>query len=325
MSDQAIAQTAGHDAPVFSVVIPHFNQPHWLEKTLASIHDQVPGRDGQPFRFEVIVVDNGSREMPDAVCAPYPSVRLLLETEKGPGPARNRGAAEARAPVVLFTDSDCIVARDWMASAERLLAAHPATGIFCGDVSILPARSEGLLSSIEAYEELYAYRPELMVRRYHFAPTCNIVVRREVFEAVGPFIPGLLISEDVEWGRRAHEKGFPILFTPELKIWTPARETFAEVARRWDRQVGQQHAEMVRKPWGRLRWLGKTLAMPVSPLAELPAIMMSTRLKRRRERGKAFYRLVQTRLYRTWRMVQLATGLIDSEWLASAWRRTPGS
>lgn len=310
--------------PEFSVVIPHFNQPQWLEKTLESIFMQSADPNGDIPSCEVIVVDNGSDVFPSDICAPYPGVRLLLETEKGPGPARNSGAAAARAPVILFTDSDCVVASDWLVTAARLLKEHPATGIFCGDVSILPSDPDER-TAIECYEELYAYRPELMVRRYKFAPTCNIIVRRTIFEAVGPFIPGLVLSEDVEWGRRAHDLGHPILFTPELRIQTPARDSFAEVARRWDRQVGQQHAEMLMLPRGKLRWAIKTFAMPFSPLAEIPEIVTSERLSHPKERLKAFSCLVQTRLWRFKRMIQLMTGHIDNAWLAGAWRRTPGT
>lgn len=321
MMDQANRFSTGScgAAPQFSVVIPHFEQPDWLERTLESLRAQQGAPD-----FEVIVVDNGSSELPTAVCDRFPEVRLLLETTKGPGPARNRGALEARAPVILFIDSDCVAAPDWMAIIDRRIRSMPETGIFCGDVSILPNDPDAM-SAIECYEELFSYRPELMIRRFRFAPTCNLAVRTEVFRAVGPFIPGLLISEDVDWGRRATAAGHEIAFIPEMRIATPARETFAELFRRWDRQVGQQHAEMMQAPFGRLRWALKTFAMPFSPLAEVPGVFTSPRLPGFAERWRAFHCLVRTRLWRTGRMVQLMIGAIDAEWLAGAWRRTPGA
>ena len=133
----------------------------------------------------------------------------------------------------------------------------------------------------------------------------------------------MLISEDVEWGQRAHGLGHEIAFVPDMQVATPARETWAEVKRRWDRQVGQQHAEIVRRPLGRLRFLAKTLAMPVSPLAELPGVLGSPRLPGLREKMLAMVCLTQTRLWRTWRMIQLLLGAVQDEWLAGAWRRTP--
>jgi hypothetical protein len=35
--------------------------------------------------------------------------------------------------------------------------------------------------------------------------------------------------------------------------------------------------------------------------------------------------LTQTRLWRTWRMIQLLVGAVEDEWLAGAWRRTPAT
>jgi glycosyltransferase involved in cell wall biosynthesis len=69
---------------------PHYQQPDLLERCLESLMAQ---KDAPPF--EVIVVDNASKGMPTAVCARFPQVRLLLETTKGPGPARNTGRSQA--------------------------------------------------------------------------------------------------------------------------------------------------------------------------------------------------------------------------------------
>jgi glycosyltransferase involved in cell wall biosynthesis len=299
------------------VIIPHFEQPSLLERCLESLEAQ----HGAP-PFEIIVVDNGSSRLPTEICARFRLVRLLLETAKGPGPARNRGAAAAQAPALLFIDADCVADPDWIANADCRMRDSGDHIIFGGDVRILPA-DPARMSAIEAYEELFAYRADWMIRRYHFVVTCNLAVSKSKFEEIGPFIPGLLISEDMEWGRRAHGMGQTIAYVPEMRIATPARETFSEVARRWDRQVGQQHAELKGLPMGRLRWLLKTLAMPISPFAELPRILVSSRLRRPGERWGAFLVLIRTRLWRSWRMIQLIVGAVGDEWLTGAWRRPP--
>jgi glycosyltransferase involved in cell wall biosynthesis len=61
------------DRPDVSIVVPHLNQPDYLAAFLASLHAQ----DFDMARAEVIVVDNGSRVLPEAVVAPYPAVRLV--------------------------------------------------------------------------------------------------------------------------------------------------------------------------------------------------------------------------------------------------------
>ena len=68
----------------FSVVIPHLNQPDFLDRCLASL------ADGSRRPDEVIVVDNGSDALPQAICDAWGAL-LLTEADPGPGPARNCG------------------------------------------------------------------------------------------------------------------------------------------------------------------------------------------------------------------------------------------
>src|ERR1700759_479896 len=106
---------------LISVIIPHLNQPEELEACLRSVFSQKLDQSD----FEVIVVDNGSRSLPQAIVERYPGTILLQELTPGPGPARNRGAAAASADILAFTDSDCRVHPDWLGSAIRTLNEAP--------------------------------------------------------------------------------------------------------------------------------------------------------------------------------------------------------
>ena len=66
--------------PLISVVIPHLNQPDGLEACLGSLETQTLERSA----FEVIVVDNGSAQLPEAVIARYPATRLLQQSAPDP-------------------------------------------------------------------------------------------------------------------------------------------------------------------------------------------------------------------------------------------------
>jgi glycosyltransferase involved in cell wall biosynthesis len=68
-----------HAPPQLSVVIRHLNEPDNLLKCLAALDAQ--RAEGIPF--EIIVVDNGSVEDPEAVCSQVEGVRL--EREPNPG------------------------------------------------------------------------------------------------------------------------------------------------------------------------------------------------------------------------------------------------
>ena len=104
-------------SPVFSVIIPHLNQPEGLEKCLASLANQNISREA----FEVIVVDNGSSCTVDSVVFRHSGTRLLQELTPGPGPARNCGARAARGAIFAFIDADCRADPDWVRLAEETL------------------------------------------------------------------------------------------------------------------------------------------------------------------------------------------------------------
>lgn len=293
---------------LISVVIPHLNQPQMLARCLASL------AAGQRPPDEVIVVDNGSSSLPEAICA---GVRLLQEPVPGPGPARNRGVAAARGEVLAFIDADCLAAPDWLAMAEAALA-DPAATILGGDVRIACV-DRARLTMLEAYESIYAYRMDRYIAREGFTGTGNLVVRRAVLEDVGPFA-GIGVAEDRDWGRRATAKGYVIRYVAGMKVFHPARTSFADMFRKWDRQTAHDYGDARKSLTGRLKWLVKMLAMAVSPLAELPRVALSNRVGGARDRSLAFLCLVRIRAYRAGVMARLAASG-DAKGLADGWNR----
>ncbi len=297
-------------APPISVVIPHLNQPAFLARCLASL------AAGQRRPDEVFVVDNGSRELPVAVCADHPGVTLLAEPIPGPGPARNRGIAAASGDILAFIDSDCLADPGWLAAAEAAMA-DPAATILGGDVRIACA-DPACLTAIEAYESVYAYRMDRYIAREGFTGTGNLVVRREVLAAVGPFA-GIGVAEDRDWGQRATALGFVIRYVPDMKVYHPARASFAELARKWDRQTAHDYVK-ARGASGRLRFALKALAMAPSPLVELPRLLTSDRIHGFRSRALAFGALTRIRAYRAGLMLRLLAGA-DPDTLSGRWNR----
>jgi glycosyltransferase involved in cell wall biosynthesis len=87
--------------PLVSVVVPAFN----AEATINTAVDSVLG---QTLRdFELIVIDDGSRDETAAVLEPYGgALRCLRQTNGGVSRARNHGIAESRGRYVAFLDAD---------------------------------------------------------------------------------------------------------------------------------------------------------------------------------------------------------------------------
>jgi glycosyltransferase involved in cell wall biosynthesis len=91
-------------APDFSIVIPAFNRPEELRRTLASCRSQTHET------FEVLVIDDGSSEDLGRVVRDFEDPRFIYIRQENAGAcaARNRGIDAARAPWIALLDSDDI-------------------------------------------------------------------------------------------------------------------------------------------------------------------------------------------------------------------------
>ena len=136
---------------MISVVIPHMNQAAELDRCLTALMPQV-----REAGAEVIVVDNGSAEMPQEVAARH-GVRLEREETPGPGPARNHGVTLAAGDVLAFIDADCVPGEGWLAAIGRAMGG--GAEILGGDVRILHVDASRP-TIWEAYESEFAYRME---------------------------------------------------------------------------------------------------------------------------------------------------------------------
>jgi glycosyltransferase involved in cell wall biosynthesis len=263
------------------------------------------------------VADNGSTTSPEGIVARHPGVRLIVETEKGPGPARNAGIRASGGEILAFIDADMEASPGWLAAIAARFD-DPATQVLGGDVQILqadPARP----TALEAYESEFSFRMEHYIRAQGFTGTGNLAMRRAVWDAVGPFA-GMGVAEDRDWGHRATAQGIRIDWVPGMLAFHPARTTFAELARKWDRHTAHDFEMRVTGLASRVRWIGRTLAMALSPLAHAPRVFASSRI-----RGgvgaklRAFAVLLRIRLYRAKLMASLAfAGSADK--VVSRWR-----
>lgn len=289
----------GYLPPLISVVVPYLNQPEYLDNCLQAL-----GRQTFDLKqFEIIVVDNGSSELPSEICRRYPNVALTSEKSPGPGPARNRGISLSAAPVLAFIDADCIAAPDWLQTIVDEFA-DPKTHVIGGDVRIALADPTSM-TMLEAYESIYAYRQKMYIERLGFSGTGNLAMRRWVFEKVGPFA-GIDVAEDREWGKRANALGFSTTYCPAMKVFHPARKSFSELQAKWNRHVAHDYAEQVHGFQGRIVWLGKAMALALSPSWEIWRIIKSDRIRSPGNRLRALGMLLAIRLYRTFRMFEIA-------------------
>ena len=206
---------------MISVIVPHLEQEEALRRCLASLAAQ----EGVARPVEIIVVDNGSRSVPTAVCSEFENVRLLRQLVPGPGPARNLGVENAQGEILAFIDADCLADPRWLSTIERRFAQDRSLEILGGDVRIAMDDPERP-TLLEAYESVFAYRMKEYIAKQGFTGTGNLAVRAATFASVGPF-GGINIAEDRDWGQRALSMGYRTQYCPGMIVFHPARKTMA--------------------------------------------------------------------------------------------------
>lgn len=287
--------------PAAAIIIPHHDDAERLLRCLGALMPQAAAA-AATGEIEVIVVDNASTASLDPVRAAYPGLRLVLEPAKGAAHARNRGVAETVAPLLFFLDCDCVPAPGWLAAARAAAGKGDLVG---GRIDVFdetpPPRS-----GAEAFEAVFAFDNRGYVERKGFSVTANLVTRRDVFLATGPFVHGL--SEDLDWCRRATAKGFRLAYDDALRVSHPTRRDWAALRRKWRRTTDEGFGVNGRTPLRRLAWACKALAMPLSVLAHAPRVLRHPALTGA-ERASALATLARLRLVRmAWMLRQAARG-----------------
>src|SRR5262245_14299213 len=105
-----MANNIFHEPAPVSVILPVYND----EANVAKLMDSLMRLDYPRDSFEVIAVDNNSRDHSKEILKNYP-VTVLEENElQSSYAARNKGIKFAKNRILAFVDSDCIVSPQWL-------------------------------------------------------------------------------------------------------------------------------------------------------------------------------------------------------------------
>jgi len=144
--------------------------------------------------------------------------------------ARNVGAASARGDWIAFCDADDRVTRNWL---SNLFAARDTADILAGGLDVVGINPPEIALSRGTAD----YWKDLLPGPCHFlafAPTSNLLVRRDVFHHLGGFDVTLPYCEDVDFSWRAQLAGRTLALAPdalvEYRFRSSIRGTFRQTA-----------------------------------------------------------------------------------------------
>lgn len=130
--------------PLVTVIIPTFNRRRWIGACLDSVRAQT-----YPH-VETLVIDDCStdgtvewlRSQPE-----YEFARLHIQPKNGGASiARNTGIGMARGELIVFIDSDDLLAPNQIETAVEVFASNPNVGLFACDSTIIGPDSDVLFA-----------------------------------------------------------------------------------------------------------------------------------------------------------------------------------
>ena len=244
-----------------TVLICTYNRSPYLARTLDSLAS-MPANPG--FSWDVLVVDNNSnddtRAVVEARIARFPvPLRYLFEGRQGKSNALNTGMSAARAAVIVFTDDDVEVGRDWIAAAVRPLLERRDIDYTGGPVRPIwsgprPAwlDERGNLGGTIAVKD-HGPAPFVFEDQLKTPLGVNMAVRRSLIERIGGFRPdlgrngkALLGQEQAEFFYRSREAAARGLYVPEMVLdhVVPGSRLTRSYFRRWWFWKGVSHARV---------------------------------------------------------------------------------
>ena len=197
-------------APPVSVVIPAYNRAATIGAAIGSVLRQT-WED-----FELVVVDDGSTDGTVAAARKVADPRLRVVAAPrnlGAAGARNLGVREARGAWIAFQDSDDEWLPEKLAKQMARLAADPGfVAAYCGLLTV------GALDARPGERTTIRYRPDPSVGPVegdilepllmgNMISTQTLVVRRDVFLALGSFDEAVTPIEDWDFALRLARRG----------------------------------------------------------------------------------------------------------------------
>jgi glycosyltransferase involved in cell wall biosynthesis len=173
----------------------------------------------------LLVVDDGSSDNTAAVVARHAAadlrVRLLRQSNAGPGPARNAAFLAGRGRFFAFLDSDDVWAPTFLERQLTVLDARPEVDVLFGNAWCRGGSRDGQPARPTGSDARRLHLADLLADdSLHFIMA---VIRREVIEAVRGFNPAFLTNEEYEMWLRAGLAGFTFARNPEPLGWYRCR------------------------------------------------------------------------------------------------------
>lgn len=210
--------------PLVSIVVPVYNREDDIERCISSLMAlKYPS-------YEIVVVDNSSTDKTQNILSRFP-IKMIVEKKRGAYIARNTGIEVVQGEIVAFTDSDCVVEKDWLSKLVQHFK-QPEVGGVGG--SLVPYSPQTLVEEFLSAGELTIFKaPQTVCLQRdmkRFPPvalgSANISYRKKILDELGGFDESLTeFGGDYELCWRVQGRGYKVIYDPEAVVNHRLRRT----------------------------------------------------------------------------------------------------
>ena len=213
----------------FSIIIPVYNRPQEVDELLESLCAQTL-KD-----FEVVVVEDGSKEKCDLVCEKYKdrlNLNYYFKTNSGPGPSRNYGAEHSHGDYLIILDSDVIVPENYLEIIKEELDREPCDA-FGGPDSAHPSFTpiqKAINYAMTSFFTTGGIRGGKRKMDKFYPRSFNLGIKKSVYEALEGFAP-MRYGEDIDLSTRIFMNGYSCRLFPDAFVYHKRRVKFSSFFR----------------------------------------------------------------------------------------------
>ncbi len=202
---------------MISVVVPTKNSSNDLKNCLLSLKQTKPK--------EIVVVFDNKYDK-NIILAKSFGAKVVFDKHHTIGGAYNTGVKTAKGDVIVFTDDDCVVPKNWISNIEKQF--HENIDVIGGEDIILENSStfQKAVYQIDKSKTLtnsvYGKKAKNRLR------AANIAYRKSVFKKEN-FNPKLKGLQEPEFHNRLFKAGFKMKFDPKLYVFHKRRDSLKDV------------------------------------------------------------------------------------------------
>jgi len=235
-----------------SIIIPSYNGAELLRMCLDSIRQHTP----EPY--EVIVVDNGSRDHTISLCVERRVRFIRFPDNRGFPVACNAGLRLANGELILLLNNDVIVSGRWLSNMQACLLNDPSVGIvgpYTNYASGEQRLKELPYETLDQYMQMSAHINQPDASRWRevsrLVGFC-MLMRREVVDQVGlldeRYTPGHY--EDDDYCHRVRMAGYKLMLAGDTFVHHLGSASFRKQPSRQLRRVLHRNRQLFIRKWG---------------------------------------------------------------------------